>query len=111
MDLFAEILPINLEALPAFTLYKINTISSESLNKIGGKLRYQLQKKFSGHWHWDQANQSLITDSPQSEDDLNSFVQELWQGKNEIFKHSLESIALCNNIQPSLLEHQFCFEG
>ena len=70
MELFTEILPIKLESLPQFTIYSSDTITSENKDKIGRKLRYQLQKNFSGHWHWDKINQCLITDSPLSQDKL-----------------------------------------
>ncbi len=101
MDLFAEILPIKLESLPKFTVYQIKTISVESPDKIGRKLSYQLKRNFSRHWHWDKMIQCLISDSQLSQDNLNTFRQQLWQGKDDIYKKSLESIIINNDIQPS----------
>lgn len=102
MELFTEILPINLNSLPQFTVYSVKTITLDSKDKIGRKLSYQLQKKFSGYWHWDNISQCLITNILLSEDKLHQFILQLWQSSNDdIFKNSLESIALTDEITPS----------
>lgn len=102
MNLFTEIFPIKLKSLRQFTIYTIATITSESKDKIGRKLCYQLQKKFDAHWQWDKINQCLITDYFQPEEKLNDFIQQqLWYSSDDIFQKSLQSMALSDNISPS----------
>ena len=53
-NLFTEIFPVNTEALPELTAYKLATIGSNSVDKIGRKLSYRTKDKFGGHWNWDK---------------------------------------------------------
>ena len=51
IDIFAEIFPVQLGALPRLFSYKLD-IRGGDFSTIGGKLSYRLRKKFPGHWIW-----------------------------------------------------------
>lgn len=101
MTLFAEIFPINLDAIPPLTIYKLATTGSRQINEVGRKLKYRLEGRFKRHWHWDDEMECLLTDTPQSEADLMTALTDLWNEQEEIFKESLESIALAPDLKAS----------
>ena len=83
ITIFTEIFPIQLEALPKLTLYQLRVSGSVNLNEIGGTLSYRLQKKFSGHWKWDDEKRYVITDSTQDESTIKQVLQEIWETSDE----------------------------
>ena len=127
-NLFIESFPVNTEALPELTAYKLATIGSNSVDKIGRKLSYRAKDKFGGHWNWDKPAQCLLTDKPQNKGTIDALLKELWEGQDTIYTESLESIeripcnastkgiadfvaqALLDDVAPtinkSLLQHQ-----
>lgn len=91
-NLFTEIFPINTEVLPELTAYKLVTIGSNNVDRIGRKLNYQMKDKFGGHWNWDKPAQCLLTDTSQDKGMIDALLKELWEGQDTIYKESLESI-------------------
>jgi hypothetical protein len=74
--LFVEIFPIRPKSIPPLIAYKVD-ISAGDLATIGGKLSYRLRRKFGKHWVWTAGH--ILTDAPQSQDEINRFVENLWQ--------------------------------
>ena len=59
---------------------------------------YQLQKKFGGHWKWDDEKKYVITDSAQDESAIRQILQEIWETSDEEdVLRSLEGIEVCPN--------------
>ena len=80
--LFTEIFPINTEALPELTAYKLKVSGSDNVDEIGYALCYRLKTKFRGHWYWDEEGKHLLTDKPQKSQDeeaMNNYLKELWE--------------------------------
>ena len=91
--LFTEIFPINTEALPELTAYKLKVSGSDNVDEIGYALCYRLKTKFRGHWYWDEEGKHLLTDKPQDEEAMNNYLKELWEKREEVFR-SLETIKM-----------------
>ena len=89
--LFTEIFPVNMEALPELTAYRLEVSSSDNIDEIGYTLRYRLQTRFRGHWYWDEEGKHLLTDKPQVEEAMNNYLKELWEKREEVFR-ALETI-------------------
>ena len=51
-NLFTEIFPVNVEALPELTAYQLKVSSSDNVDEIGYTLGYRLKTRFRGHWYW-----------------------------------------------------------
>ena len=83
--LFTEIFPINTEALPELTAYKLKVSGSDNVDEIGYALCYRLKTKFRGHWYWDEEGKHLLTDKPQDEEAMNNYLKELWEKREEVF--------------------------
>ena len=98
LTIFTEIFPVQLKALPNLTLYQLKVSGSDPLNEIGGTLSYRLQKKFGGHWKWDNEKKYIITDSAQDESDIRQILQEIWEtsDKEDVLR-SLEGIEIFPN--------------
>ena len=92
-DLFTEIFPVNTEALPELTAYKLKVSGSDNVDEIGYTLRYRLKTKFRGHWYWDEEGKRLLTDKPQAEEAMNNYLKELWEKREEVFR-SLETVEM-----------------
>ena len=97
-NLFTEIFPVNIEALPKLTAYKLKVSGSDNVDKIGYTLRYRLETKFRGHWYWDKEGKHLLTDKPQAEELMNNYLNELWEKQEEVFR-SLETIKIASAYQ------------
>ncbi len=98
LTIFTEIFPVQLEKLPNLTLYQLKVSGSVPLDEIGGKLSYRLQKKFGGHWKWDDEKKYVITDSAQDEASIRQILQEIWETSNkEDVLRSLEGIEVFPN--------------
>ena len=58
-------------------------------------MSYRLQKKFSGHWKWDNEKEYVITDSVQDESAIKQILQEIWETSDEEdVLRSLESMEI-----------------
>ncbi len=82
-NLFTEVFPIEVEKLPELTAYSLEVGSSGDASRIGGKLSYRLRKRFSGHWVWTVGK--IITDQPQTEEEIKKFIEELWREQPDIY--------------------------
>ena len=83
IDIFAEVFPVQLSALPRLFPYKLD-IRSGDFSTIGGKLSYRLRKRFPGHWVW--ANGQLLTDTHQDKAEIMRAVEELWHEQPSTFR-------------------------
>lgn len=83
IDMFVEIFPVQLDALPRLFTYKLD-IRGGDFSTIGGKLSYRLRKRFPGHWVWTGGR--LLTDSPQDGTDIMKIVEELWREQPGVFR-------------------------
>ena len=83
LTIFTEIFPVQLAALPTRTLYELKVSGDVNLAEIGGTLSYRLQKKFGGHWKWDDEKRYIITDSMQDESAIKQVLQEIWKTSDE----------------------------
>ena len=99
-NLFTEVFPVNTEALPELTTYKLKVSGSDSVDDIGYALCYRLKTRFRGHWYWDEKGKHLLTDKPQAEEAINNYLKELWEKREEVFR-SLETIKISPAYKPS----------
>jgi hypothetical protein len=74
--LLVEIFPIRHKSISPLVAYKVD-ISGGNLATIGGKLSYRLRRKFGKHWVWTAGH--ILTDAPQSQGEIDKFVENLWQ--------------------------------
>lgn len=70
-----EIFPIMRSAIPPLSAYRLE-VRNGDLATIGGKLSFRLQKAFAGHWIWSQP--WIVTDTPQSEEQIKHVLHTLW---------------------------------
>ncbi|MBA7651102.1 hypothetical protein ES703_58917 [subsurface metagenome] len=83
----SEFYQLNPEELGNLYCYKLKLIGG-NLNKVGGKLGYQLPNKFSGFWNF--SDYILLSNSFIEEKQLNKFVEELWAKETETYKNLTE---------------------
>jgi hypothetical protein len=95
-DLFVEVFPIELDAIPAVAAYR--AVFDSKPNAFGGRLAYRLQQSFSGHWAW--ADGLIVTDMPVSQEKINEFLPGLKKAAHDIHK-ALASLTLIPDWQPS----------
>ena len=100
IKLFTEIFPVNTEALPELTAYKLEVSGSDNVDEISYKLCYRLETRFRGYWYWDEAGKHLLTDKPQAEEAMNNYLKELWEKREEVFR-SLDAIKISPAYKPS----------
>lgn len=82
--LLVEIFPAKVESIPPLVAYRLNTNGGD-LATIGGKLSYRLRRKFGKHWVWTSGH--ILTDTPQHQDDINKFLESLWEIEPETYKN------------------------
>ena len=103
LKIFAEIFPIQLEALPTLTVYQLKVSGDVNLDEIGGKTCYRLQRKFGGHWNWDKKKKYVITNSPQDESSIKDALHEIWETSiEEDILRGLENIEVSPNNTASI---------
>ncbi|HLU08417.1 MAG TPA: hypothetical protein VK003_02030, partial [Oceanobacillus sp.] len=95
-QMFTEVFPIQLEALPPITAYRLIYANVESVSersqldrKMGGKLTYRLRHALGGMWVWLAGH--ILTDSPPNPVKLIMVVDEAKRDQKTLYKE-LESI-------------------
>src|SRR5690606_15788725 len=95
-QMFTEVFPIQLEALPPITAYRLIYANVESVSersqldrKMGGKLTYRLRHALGGTWVWLAGH--ILTDSPPNPVKLIMVVDEAKRDQKTLYKE-LESI-------------------
>jgi len=83
IDMFTEIFPVQLDALPRLFAYKLD-IRGGDFSTVGGKLSYRLRKRFPGHWVWTSGR--LLTDAPHDRADIMKIVEELWREQPDVLR-------------------------
>lgn len=93
----SEFYGLNPEELGDLFCYQLELIG-ENLNKVGGKLGYQLRNKFKGFWNF--SDYVLLSNYFIEEEELNKFVEELWSKESETYKN-LTKITFLKEKAPS----------
>ena len=92
MTLFAEIFPVQKEALPSLYGYQLATATEAQAIEVGHKIAYRLGREVGGIWIW--SNLMLISDQATLDPNiLTAFLSRLWQ-------HPDESLQMVQNIHP-----------
>ncbi|OKH17363.1 Piwi domain-containing protein [[Limnothrix rosea] IAM M-220] len=98
LTLFAEILPIDVTALPQLFTYQINFTGQADRNQVARKLQYRLLTAFRGYWVWSKSDQKIIADRKISQPQLHNALEQLWQDQNEdLFHRCIDSIQFSQN--------------
>lgn len=84
VTLLVEIFPAQVENIPPLVAYRLNT-SGGDLATIGGKLSYRLRRRFGQHWVWTSGH--ILTDSLQTQDNIDEFLESLWKIEPETYKN------------------------
>lgn len=84
-DLFVEIFPIKLDAIPPLVAYSV-LYEGETLPSPG-KLAYRLNKTFPGHWVWVWEEHRIVTDAPPSPAQLEITLDMLRQQIPHLYGH------------------------
>jgi hypothetical protein len=95
-DLFVEIFPIELDAIPAMAAYE--AVFQGNPNAFGGRLAYRLRQHFSGQWVW--ADGQIVTDLPVPQEKVDEFLPKLKKEASDIHK-VLVSLKVLAEWQPS----------
>jgi hypothetical protein len=95
-DLFVELFPIELDAIPAMAAYE--AVFQGNPNAFGGRLAYRLRLHFSGQWVW--ADGQIVTDMPVSQEKIDEFLPKLKKEASDIYK-ALVSLTVLPEWQPS----------
>ncbi len=96
---FVELFPVQTIALPKLFAYRLD-VGGEDVSTIGGKLSYRLRKTFKGHWVW--TSNRIVTDTPQTQDEIKPVVENLWREQPNIFK-DLREVRQDSEWQPTPL--------
>ncbi len=81
-QLFTEVFPIDVAALPQLYAYRLEVTDSMA-HRVGGKLAYRLRQYFPGHWVW--FGDRLITDAQPETEALAEVVAALRQQQPKVF--------------------------
>jgi hypothetical protein len=90
-QMFTEVFPIQLEALPHVTAYRLTFASAETAaervqleRKMGGKLTYRLRSALGGTWVWVGGH--VITDTPPNPVKMLMVVDEARRDQSSLYK-------------------------
>lgn len=96
VDLFVELFPIELEAIPALAAYTVSF--AENAEMTGGRLAYQLRQVLGSKWVW--TDYRLVTDTAIAEDKIAEALEMIHQASPNVAK-AVEAIEYDAQWQPS----------